>query len=71
MLPVLNSDSCCAQNAFSLFDQDGSGSIETAELQSVLGAMKMNRTQEEVLYMPSTAHKSCVCLMHVLCRSKK
>lgn len=36
------------KNAFSLFDQDGSGSIETAELQSVLGAMKMNRTQEEI-----------------------
>jgi len=59
------------KTAFSLFDQDGSGSIETVELQSVLASMKMNRTQEEVLYMSSTAHKSCVCSMRVLCRSKK
>jgi len=36
------------RDTFQIFDQDGSGTIETAELQSVLGAMGMNLSTAEI-----------------------
>jgi len=36
------------RDAFMMFDLDGSGSIETSELQAVLASMKINRTQDQI-----------------------
>lgn len=36
------------RDAFQLFDQDSSGTIETTELQAVLGALGMNLSQQEI-----------------------